>query len=198
MLTLSIARADEYLAMLKQRLPERTLRHSVSVAGLMQHLVPTLGLSLELAVTAGLLHDSCKAMKKDGLLSRAQEYDLELTDIQRARPQLLHGPIAAEECRRKLGLPGEDLYEAIYWHTTGKQGLGRLGQALYFADFSEPLRDHAEAGDARRILEQRGFDTALKFVAKAKLDRLKKKGQGIDPATQAFCKWLHGENGHAR
>ncbi|MBX7257857.1 MAG: HD domain-containing protein [Candidatus Hydrogenedentes bacterium] len=197
MLTLSIARADEYLELLRERLPDHTLRHCVSVAGLMQHLAPLLGISLEGAVTAGLLHDSCKAMKKDELLARANKYGIELTEVHRARPQLLHGPVAAEECRRKFDLQSPDLYEAIYWHTTGKPGLNRMGQALYFADFSEPYRVHEEAAMARAILDAQGFDAALKFVAEAKLGILGKKGREIDPVTESFCSWLDGENGRA-
>lgn len=197
MLTLSIPRADEYLELLRARLPGHTLRHSVSVAGLMQHLAPLLGLPLEEAVTAGLLHDSCKAMKKDELLARADEYGLPMTEAHLNRPQLLHGPVAAEECRRNLGLRSPDLYEAIQWHTTGKPGLNRLGQALYFADFSEPFRAHEEAAVARTVLEAQGFDPALHYVAKAKLGMLEKKGKAIDPVTKAFCSWLNGVNGRA-
>jgi len=70
--------------------------------------------------------------------------------------------------------------------------LGRLGQALYFADFAEPSRAYPEAQTARQRLEFKGFDAALRYVAEKKIFFLEKKNV-IDPATGAFYRWLCGE-----
>lgn len=189
---LEIPRADEYLRLLEERLPEKTLRHTLSVASMMHGLVDKAGIERVPAITAGLLHDYCKAMKPDALLAAAEAYGVPINDAQRRKPNLLHGPVAAEEVKREHGVDDEDVYEAIYWHTTGKPGLGRVGQALYLADFCEPMRTISEAADARRILERDGFDAALLFAARKKVAHVRTKS-AVDPNTEAFVEWLESE-----
>ncbi len=69
-------------------------------------------------------------------------------------------------------------------------GFVLLGLALYFADYSEPLREHAEAGEARAVFAARGLMAAVRFVAEQKLAYLRTK-PSIDPTTEAFHAWLH-------
>ena len=145
------------------------------------------GISGEQAVTAALLHDLCKAMKPEALAERAKSYGItQFLDL----PNLLHGPVAAEECRRELGVRDEEVIDAIRWHTTGRAEWGRVGQTLFYADFSEPRRPHPQAAEARRILAERGFDAALRYVVEQKFHYLKKKNFTPDPNSQAFEEWV--------
>jgi nicotinate-nucleotide adenylyltransferase len=180
-------RAAEFIALIRERLPEKTYRHTVSVAQTILGAAPAAGISPEQAVTAGLLHDLCKAMKPEALAERAKAYGI--THYLDA-PNLLHGPVAAEECRRELGVHDEDVIDAIRWHTTGRAGWGRVGQALFYADFSEPRRPHHQAAKARRILSERGFDAALRYVVEQKFHYVKAK-YTPDPNSQAFEDWVN-------
>jgi len=128
------------------------------------------------------------------LLRRAEVFGLSINEYQLQKPTLLHGPVAAEECRRDLGIQDPDHYDALYWHTTGRPGYCRLGQALYFADFAEPTRGYAEARTAREVLRHEGFDEALLYVARTKIAFLRKRAV-MDPNTEAFVVWLDGEIG---
>ena len=83
------------------------------------------------------------------LLEAAESYGIAIDDLRRERPILLHGPVAAEESRRELGLGDDEVYDAIYWHTTGRAEWNPVGLALYFADFSEALRLRPEAAAAQ-------------------------------------------------
>lgn len=185
-------RCAAHLKLLRTRLPEAKVQHCFSVAEYLLSFSKSLNLSEEDVLDAGLLHDICRELTATELLQRAEAYGLSLSEPQRKKPGLLHGPLAAEECRRDLGLGSADLYEAIYWHTTGHPGLGRLGQALYFADFAEPSRSYPEAQAARQCLESGGFDAALRYAAGKKIFFLEKKDI-IDPATGDFYRWLCGE-----
>ena len=191
---LNIPQAAEYLALLRERLSDKTLNHTLSVAEYMAELAPKAGITNEQAVTAGLLHDACKAMKKKELLEAVDAYNLTLTDGQRERPALLHGPVAAEEARRTLGLTDPDVYEAIYWHTTGIPEWAPTGLALYVADFSEPLRTLPEAAEARAIVERDGFIEGLKFVVTTKTAPVREK-YTLDPVSEAFANWVAREFG---
>jgi predicted HD superfamily hydrolase involved in NAD metabolism len=166
------------------------LEHSKSVARLLYAIAGDIGLDTSRAVAAGLLHDSCKSLKDDAMLDLARRFGVVIGDIQLAKPNLLHGHVAAEVCKSELGIDEPEVYEAVYWHVTGRPGLGRLGQALFFADFSEPSRRHPLSSQARTIYDECGFDTALRFAAQGKLAYLVEKGVAVDPQTQAFHDWL--------
>ena len=189
-LALEAPRSEEFRALLEERLPKKTYNHALSVTELLIACHEDVGgVSREQAEYAGLLHDLCKAMKGDALLEAAHHYGIDITDHQRERPQLLHGPVAAEEARQDLGMDDSDVYEAVFWHTTGKSGWCPTGVALYFADYSEPLRPHPQAAKARAILDREGFRPALQYVVDAKLGHVREK-YGPDPAMDAFATWV--------
>ena len=184
-----VERADEFLDLLRRRVRDKTYAHCVSVARTMLGMADRAGIRPEQAVTAGLLHDLCKAMKPEELAAAAMEYGI-TEDLD--SPNLLHGPVAAEECRRSLGIEDEDVLDAIRRHTTGRAGWSRVGQAIYVADFSEPLRAHAGADEARAILERDGFEAALLYVIDRKLKHVKKRHR-LHPNSEAFAEWAQGE-----
>lgn len=182
-------RAKEFIAALRDRLPAKKVDHVISVTELLLLISEGLGLEHDQAATAGLLHDYCRTLSNDEMLRRAEAYDLEVSPPQRQRPKLLHGPVAAVEIMHDFGVDDSDVYEAIYWHTTGTPGLCRLGQALYVADFSEPLRSYPEAGEARGLLQTEGFDRALVYVATTKLAFHACKGASMREAEE-FSAWV--------
>lgn len=183
-------RAEEYIELIQGRLKSKTVRHSISSATLMVSLADTLPFTEEQAEAAGLLHDVGKVAKKSDLVEQAELYGISVTPVHRARPKLLHGPVGAEFCRRELRLSDDTVYDAIYWHTTGRPGFGPLGLALYFADYAEPLRTHEQADHARALLDAEGFLAALRYVADEKLAYVRNKPP-VDPATEAFWTWLN-------
>lgn len=187
-LLIEIPEAKAYLREVERRLKPKLVRHSTSVAVLMADLAQRLRLPAHEAVAAGLLHDLGKGMGEEELLERATRYGIPVTDTQRAKPKLLHGPVAAEISRRELDIP-DLVHEAIWWHTTGRPGLNLLGQALYFADYAEPLRDYPGSAIARSLLDTEGFSSALLFVSGEKLARAR-LSPPLDLSTEAFHAWL--------
>ena len=186
---LGIPREDEFIALLEERLPSKTFKHTLSAASYMTTIAKDLDLPYESAVTAALLHDMEKGKKKSELFDSAREYGLHISKIQETNPILLHGPVAAEECKRSLGIRDELVYEAICWHTTGRPGLSMTSLALYFVDFSEPKRKRPQADKARELYESDGFYTALYYVATEKIAHILKKA-AMDPVTEEFFEWL--------
>lgn len=180
---------ETWKSLLQHRLPERTYRHCLSVADMMVSLATEAGISKEQAYTAGLLHDMCKSLNDTEMLAAAQQYDLVISPVQQKKPMLLHGPVAAEEARRTLGIMDDAVLEAIRFHTTGRTHWGPVGLALYFADFTEPLRTYPVAAEARRVLKTEGYHAALWFVSQLRIEHIRIK-YDADPATEAFHRWL--------
>ncbi len=181
-----------YIAALRQRLPENTLRHTLSVTEYLLEIAEIAGVDPMRAATAGLLHDYSKKLHRHELLELAERYGIEIGDLHRDQAKLLHGPVAAAEVRARFGIEDEEVLDAIRWHTTGKPGLGAIGLALYYADFSEPLRTHPEAAEAREILAQEGYRAALRYVSKTKCEHVETQ-EVFDPTTRAFDDWLQRE-----
>lgn len=182
-------RAKEFVRLLRQRLSEQTVSHSIFAAALMASFADEAGITNDQAVTAGLLHDLYKDADDASALATAEKWGIVLTETQRSNPGLLHGALAAEECRRDLGITDPAVLEAIEWHTTGKPGFGPVGLALYLADFAEPSRRHPAAAEAREILRQEGYRKALLYASGKKLEHVNSK-RDIDPTTLEFHRWL--------
>ncbi|MEX2016831.1 MAG: bis(5'-nucleosyl)-tetraphosphatase (symmetrical) YqeK [Candidatus Hydrogenedentales bacterium] len=184
-----IPRAGEFVALLHDRLPDKTYQHCLSVAEFCRSFIHKAGITEEQAITAGLLHDLCKPLKNDEMLIAAAKYDIRAAPLQREKPTLLHGPVAAEECRRELGVVDPDILDAIYWHTTGRADWNPVGVALYVADYAEPRRQRRESDEARAILEKRGYEAAVRYVVNEKISQIEKKW-GLDPDALAFREWI--------
>ena len=180
--------SKEYLQRLRERLSDDKVSHSIFTAEYLSSFAVSLGIPHDEAVIAGLLHDFCRGLDKHEMLDLARSYRIPISDSQMEKPSLLHGPLSAETCREEFDI-SEAVYEAIYWHTTGRPGLGILGQALFVADFAEPTRKFPEAAEARERLRKQGFEDALLYVAETKIALCQGK-KIVDPNTQAFLLWL--------
>jgi len=182
-------RAKEFVHLLRRRLGEKTVSHSIFTAALMTSFAGQAGVTNDQAVTAGLLHDLYKDADDETMLDLAEEFGLKVNQGQRQYPNLLHGALAAAECGRNLGIQDEAVLEAIEWHTTGRPGLGPVGLALYLADFAEPSRRHPAAAEAREILRKQGYRAALLYASEQKLEHVNSKTY-TDPMTVEFHRWL--------
>ncbi|HNZ49129.1 MAG TPA: HD domain-containing protein [Candidatus Hydrogenedentes bacterium] len=177
-----------YLKLLRERLSDARLSHTVFTAEYLSSFAPDLGLNHGDAVVAALFHDFYRDCAPEAMLQDARQLRISMSDCQLEEPLLLHGPLAAEWCRRELEI-SEAVYEAIYWHTTGRPGLGLLGQALYVADFAEPSRRFPEAEQARQLLRRENFRTALLFTTEIR-HAVNQQKKVTDPNTEAFLLWL--------
>ena len=188
------ARYKEFLTFLRENAPEKTVSHCIFTAEYLSSFAEKLELDHDDAIAAGLLHDLCRHVRDGELLSCARAQGVPIGTAQCEVPMLLHGPVAAHRVRNELGLESEDVFEAIYWHTTGRPKLGTLGAALYVADFAEPTRRFPQAAEARELLRKDGFQAALHYVARCRREYLVGK-EVVDPTGEAYFLWLKKERG---
>ena len=172
----------EIIAALPQGLQdhlERVRKDALTLATI--HSVP-----LEAVELAALGHDLARAYSTETLLTRAQEWRLDVHPIEKQVPILLHGPVAAEMLRRQFGVEDIRVLEAVRWHSTAVPGMGPVGLVVFLADKLEPhkLRRspklHEIAGLARSSLEQ-----AMADYLTMELALLLKEGKLIHPTSVA-------------
>lgn len=129
-------------------------------------------------VAAGWLHDALRDADPERLRA-------EVPERFRAFPgPILHGPAAAE---RLSGEADPELCDAVRYHTLGYAGFGRLGKALYLADFLEPGRDFEvewRASLAARMPTE--MDEVLVEVLGARIRNLVDRRRPVSPETAAF------------
>ena len=125
---------------------------------------------------AGLLHDALRDADDDLLRSLAG-------DLPGFNLDMLHGPAAAE----KLLADGEhrtELVDAIRFHTVGSPEWGKLGRALYMADYLEPGRKFSRADRAYLAAQvPRDFDATFRQVVRARLEWSLREGLQLYPQT---------------
>lgn len=125
---------------------------------------------------AGNLHDALRDEDPEALRARVPPVLRDLPG------PLLHGPAAAERLR-VTGLEDGELLAAISFHTTGSAAFGRLGRALYAADFLDPGRPYRPDWRAElRGLMPTELDEVVFEIVGSRLDhRLEQGGRILGP-----------------
>ena len=146
------------------------------------------GADPELARHAAILHDCTKYLDLDAQLKLCRKYDIPLDDLERQAVKLLHAKTGACIARYVFGEPDE-VYEAIFWHTTGKADMTLLDKVLYMADYIEPNRDF-EGVDRLRELAYTDLDRAMLLGVDATIREMEERGYLIHTNTLSARQWL--------
>lgn len=129
---------------------------------------------------AGRLHDALRDADETLLRSLAGDHDDYTTEM-------LHGPAAAARMEAD-GESRTELLEAVRYHTVGSHRWGRLGRALYMADYLEPGRKFSRADRAFLAAQvPHDFDATFRQVLRARLEWSLREGMRLYP--QAVALW---------
>jgi HD superfamily phosphohydrolase YqeK len=169
------------------RASEKRRAHIGRVAALLGEWADGLGLSpgeRDRWVAAGWLHDVLREAHPDELRPLCPD------EFRALPPKLLHGPAAAE---RLAGEADAELLDAIRYHTLGSARFGRLGRALYLADFLEPGRRYEPEWTASlRARMPHDFDAVLREVVRARVRHVQESGSILHPETRALYEQVEG------
>lgn len=161
---------------------ERRFWHSISVALTAVNLADVYGANKDECLVSGLLHDYCKALTLDELLSWCKEYNVELTEEDKLSDGCIHGFLAAKVCKDKYNI-NDNIYDAIYYHTCGRPNMTILEKIIYMSDFIEPLRRFRDKIEDVRKLTYTNIDAAIVIATEMSLDFLKRKDKYIHSNT---------------
>ena len=141
-----------------------------------------------LARRAGVLHDCTKYLELPEQLALCQQYGVELDQLEHSAVKLLHSKTGACIARAVFGEPDE-VYWAIFWHTTAKADMTTLEKILYVADYMEPNRDF-EGVERLRALAYEDLDRALLLGVEMTIQEMKERELPIHSNTLAARDWL--------
>jgi HD superfamily phosphohydrolase YqeK len=161
---------------------EKRLAHIRRVTALLDQWARDLALDPEEARAwhdAGRYHDALRDAPEQELRRLAGNVEGFTLDM-------LHGPAAAA----RLAMDGEprvELLDAIRLHTVGSPTWGRLGRALYMADYLEPGRKFSRADRAYLAAQvPRDFEGTFRQVLRARLEWSLREGMRLYPPAVAL------------
>ena len=117
------------------------------------------GADVEKARVAALLHDCTKKLDMPEQLALCRQYGIELDELEQKALKLLHAKTGAAIAREVFGVDDE-IYRAIWWHTTGHAALKYCNGAETFYTYA-PQR--GKAGGQMAHTNTYGTDTGKKF-----------------------------------
>lgn len=175
-------KAAEIEKYLKSKLTPERYAHVLSVRELALDLAEKYGADVRKVNLAALLHDCAKWMRTSEQYKAAASYEIELDEIERYNPSLLHALIGVEFAVSHFNVDNPEILNAIRIHTTGSGKMTLIDKILYVADFAEPERNHAEAHTVRELAYQ-DLNKAVFEVSRYKIEHLLAKGVLIHPHT---------------
>lgn len=150
------------------------------------------GADVELARRAAILHDCTKYLDLESQLQLCRKYGVELDELELQAVKLLHSKTGACIARYIFGEP-EEVYQAIFWHTTGKADMKLLEKILYVADYIEPNRDF-DGVERLRKLAYTDLDQTLLLGVESTIREMEERGVPVHQNTLKARQWLreHG------
>lgn len=140
---------------------------------------------------AAILHDCTKYLSLSEHLAICEKFGVELDEMERSAEKLLHAKTGAVLARHMFGRDDE-IYEAIFYHTTARGNMSLGEKILYMADYIEPNRDF-EGVDEMRALAYTDLDAAVGMGAEMAIEEMKEKGRIVHHNTkEAYMQYWKG------
>lgn len=168
---------------LEHDLDSKRYEHTLGVAYTAACLAMRYGYDMEKAYITGLLHDCAKCMSNKDKFEYCEKHDISISEVEQDNPSLLHAKVGAEMSQRKFDIEDPEIYQAIFYHTTGHPNMSLLDKIIYISDYMEPHRDEAPNLDLVRKQVFVDIDQALLTILKDSVAYLDKSDKTVDPMT---------------
>ena len=139
------------------------------------------GADVEKARVAALLHDCTKRLDMEEQLALCRQYGIQLDALEQQALKLLHAKTGAAIARDVFGVDDE-IYRAIWWHTTGHAGMTLLEKIMYLADYIEPSRAFPGV-DKLRAVCYKDLDEGLLMGLEMTIEEMTSMGNPVHHAT---------------
>ena len=139
------------------------------------------GADVEKARVAALLHDCTKKLNMEEQLELCGRYGIQLDELEQKALKLLHAKTGAAIARDVFGADDE-IYNAIWWHTTGHAHMTLLEKVIYLADYIEPSRNFPGV-DKLRAVCYKDLDEGLLMGLEMTIEEMTEMGDPVHHAT---------------
>ncbi len=175
---------EKYQKKLQHYIDKDRYQHTLGVMYTAAALAMAYHYDMDKAMLAGLLHDCAKNVPHDKKIELCKKHHVEITDIERENPFLLHAKVGAIIAKKKYDVKDEEILHAISVHTTGAPAMGTLDMILFIADYIEPGRDKAKNLKKIREMAFQNLEHTVEKILSDTLNYLNEKSGRIDPTTE--------------
>lgn len=165
-----------------KKLTPNRYQHSLDVCETAGILAQRFNVNVEQAKIAGILHDCAREFSLESLLSYADLYKIELSDIEKKHPILLHSYVGAKIAENEYCITDQEILQAIRLHTTGGVNMSKLDKIIYLADAIEQGRCYPGVEEIRAY-SQVDLDKAVLLTIDRSIQYLIKKKNILHPDT---------------
>ena len=139
------------------------------------------GADVEKARVAALLHDCTKKLTMEEQMELCRKYGIQLDELEQKALKLLHAKTGAAIARDVFGVD-DDIYTAIWYHTTGHANMTKLEKIIYLADYIEPSRDFPGVEELRSVCYE-DLDKGLLKGLEMTIEEMTAMGNPVHHAT---------------
>lgn len=180
---------------LEKQLDSSRYKHTLGVMYTASSMAMRYDMNIQKALLAGLLHDCAKCIPNPKKLKLCINHQININDVEKKNPGLLHAKLGAFLAKTKYGIDDEEVLSAITWHTTGKPNMSLLDKIIYIADFIEPGRIELPNMKKIRKLAFEDIDECLFQILSDSLIFFQEKEMPIDSMTEKTYVYYKNELG---
>lgn len=162
-------------------LKHRRIPHVLGTEQEAVRLAERYGGDVEKARVAALLHDCTKRLDMEEQLALCKQYGIRLDALERQALKLLHSKTGAAIARDVFGVDDE-IYGAIWYHTTGRANMTKLEKIIYLADYIEPSRNFPGVDKLRKVCYE-DLDKGLLLGLEMTIEEMTAMGSPVHHAT---------------
>lgn len=146
---------------LKEMLPEKRLKHSLSVSKCAVELSEIYKYDKEKAKIAGLVHDCAKYFTDEQIEDCVKKFNINLDPLEENNIALSHSIVGSYVAKEVFNINDEEILSAIKYHTTGRENMSLLEKIIYMADLVEEGRKFPKVEELRNLTFSGKLDEAL-------------------------------------
>ena len=178
---------------LKKMLPDKRVKHSISVSDCAIKLSEIYSCDKEKAKLAGLIHDCAKYFTNEEIEYNVKKFGIDLDPLEENNIALSHSIVGSYVIQDKFNIEDEDVINAVRYHTTGRENMSLLEKIIYIADLIEEGRNFPRVDELRRLAYSGKLDEALLLSFNNTIKFVMDNNQLIHPRTVSARNYILGE-----
>jgi len=175
----------------RETLSTERFLHSRNTALAAVDLCRRFGLDPASGYLAGIAHDLAKQTDNKQLIKIVKYDEMEISALEKDKPNLLHGKAAAVLLRERFYIHNKDVLDAVAFHTSGSENMGPLAKVIYIADKTEVSRNIDPA--LRKLCREGDLDTILFAVLEKTIGKLRSKDLQLSEDTIRLLDKIKGK-----
>lgn len=179
---------EDIIRIVKERLSEKRFYHSYCVMERAIEIAKKIGYDENIVAKVAIVHDIAKEIKDEEKIKYAEKNNIEIDEVERENPTLLHAKIGGDIARKTLGFT-QEMAQAIRAHTTGTTNMSILDKILFIADRTSSERGFPDIEYLNTLLEE-SIDNAVLYILDKKIMLQIEKKQVMHPDSIIARNWF--------